>query len=234
MTETTSELRVVPLQMRRLVEDGLRQAIFDLRFKPGEALPDRVLCELFGASRSVVREAVRLLEAEGLITVQPNRSPFVTPISASEAEHIYEVRGVLEALAGEGFAVRAGAADRAALAAVFQRLAQMAPDAGQVALLAVKQEFYDILLRGCGNPLVRRMLDQILNRNRQLRAMSLSDPGRLAQTIAEIGQVMAAIACGDGAAAAAACRAHVREAGAVALRILRQREAQEESLSPLG
>jgi DNA-binding GntR family transcriptional regulator len=225
MNEHSGTLRVVPLQMRRLVEDGLRKAILDGRFKPGEHLPDRMLCELFGASRSVVREAVRLLEAEGLITVQPNRSPFVALISAAEASQIYEVRGVLEALAGEGFAVRATDAERDELRRVFDRLALMEPGAGQAALLAIKQEFYDILLRGCRNPLVARMLDQILNRNRQLRAMSLSDPGRLTHTIAEIRRVMDAIEHRDPEGAWDACRIHVRRAGAVALRILRERDA---------
>jgi DNA-binding GntR family transcriptional regulator len=231
MDEQTGALRVVPLPMRRLVEDGLRRAILDGRFKPGEHLPDRMLCELFGASRSVIREAVRLLEAEGLITVQPNRGPFVALISATEAAQIYEVRGVLEALAGEGFAVRATDAERQELRSVFERLAQMQPDASQSELLGIKQEFYDILQRGCRNPLVARMLDQILNRNRQLRAMSLSDPGRLTHTIAEIRRVMDAIEHRDPEGAWDACRIHVRRAAAVALRILRERDDAAETVT---
>jgi DNA-binding GntR family transcriptional regulator len=131
---------------------------------------------------------------------------------------------VLEALAGEGFAVRATDAERRKLRAVYARLANMKPGAGQAALLGIKQEFYDVLLQGCRNPLVTRMLDQILNRNRQLRAMSLSEPGRLARTIAEIKCVMDAIEQRDPEAAFTACRSHVREAASVALRILGQQE----------
>ena len=90
-----SSLKIIPRPVRQQVEDGLRDAIVSGRFAPGEHLPDRALCELFGTSRSVVREAVRLLEAEGLIIVHPNRGPFVATMSVAEATEIYEVRAAL-------------------------------------------------------------------------------------------------------------------------------------------
>lgn len=230
-------LRVVPQPMRRQVEEGLRNAIIAGRFAPGQHLPDRMLCEVFGASRSVVREAVRLLEAEALVVVVPNRGPFVAYLSSTEAAQIYEVRGVLEALAGEGFAIRATDAERAELRQVYERLAAAgeaamadgagpgeAEAAGRAALLAIKRDFYEVLLRGCRNPMVARMLDQMLNRNSQLRATSLSDPGRLPHTVAEIRRVVQAIEHRDPEGAWEACRHHVRRAAAVAVRILRERE----------
>jgi DNA-binding GntR family transcriptional regulator len=220
-------LRVVPQPMRRQVEEGLRNAIMNGRFAPGQHLPDRMLCELFGASRSVVREAVRLLEAEGLIVVVPNRGPFVAYLSSAEAAQIYEVRGVLEALAGEGFAVRATDEERAELRRIYEQLAAIDSETGRGQLLPIKREFYDVLLRGCRNPMVARMLDQMLNRNSQLRATSLSDPGRLPHTIAEIRRVVEAIEHRDPEGAWEACRYHVRRAAAVAIRILREREERE-------
>ncbi|HWX50933.1 MAG TPA: GntR family transcriptional regulator [Roseomonas sp.] len=219
-------LRVVPQPMRRQVEEGLRNAIISGRFAPGQHLPDRMLCELFGASRSVVREAVRLLEAEGLVVLVPNRGPFVAYLSSAEAAQIYEVRGVLEALAGEGFAIRATDAERAELRQVFERLAAAGPETDRMTLLAIKRDFYDVLLRGCRNPMVARMLGQMLNRNSQLRATSLSDPGRLPQTVAEIRRIVQAVEHHDPEGAWEACRLHVRRAAAVAVRILREREEQ--------
>ncbi|PHK95428.1 GntR family transcriptional regulator [Pseudoroseomonas rhizosphaerae] len=218
-------LRVVPRPMRKQVEEGLRDAIMTGRFAPGQHLPDRLLCELFGASRSVVREAVRLLEAEGLVTTYPNRGPFVSFLSPAEAEQVYEVRGVLEALAGEGFAQRASAGERAELRRVLEALAALPPrGADQAALLALKREFYEVLMRGCRNPLVARMFETIINRNAQLRATSLSDPGRLSGTVAELRRVVEAIEARDAAGAWQACRDHVRSAAEVALRILREHE----------
>ncbi|MFH5923117.1 GntR family transcriptional regulator [Roseomonas xinghualingensis] len=220
-------LRAAPQPMRRQVEEGLRNAIASGRFAPGQHLTDRMLCEVFGASRSVVREAVRLLEAEGLIVLVPNRGQFVAYLSSAEAAHIYEVRGVLEALAAEGFAIRATDAERAELRQIYEHLADVGPETDRMALLAIKRDFYAVLLRGCRNPLVARMLDQMLNRNSQLRATSLSDPARLPHTIRELRWVVEAIEHRDPEGAWEASRLHVRRAAAVALRILRGREERE-------
>lgn len=217
-------LRIVPQPMRKQVEDGLRAAIVNGRFAPGEHLPDRVLCDLFGASRSVVREAVRLLEAEGLVTVMPNRGPFVTSLSVAEAEQIYEVRGVLEALAGECFARNATEAERQELRAIWEELARSGETARREELLAIKRRFYDVMLAGARNPYVARMLDQLLNRNMQLRAMSLSDPGRLKWTIRELRRVIEAIERRDADEAFLACREHVQRAAETALRLLKARD----------
>jgi DNA-binding GntR family transcriptional regulator len=213
-------LKIVPKPVRRQVEDALREAIVTSRFLPGDHLPDRVLCEAFGTSRSVVREAVRLLEAEGLIVVYPNRGPFVAPIAFEEAREIYEVRAALESLAGAGFARHATPAQRAALRAVYEELRDHGPAASRQSLLVMKRRFYDILSQGCGNAYAARMLDRLLCRNAQLRATSLSSPDRLPRTIAEMGEIIEAIENRDPAAAASACRRHVEQAAAVALAIL--------------
>lgn len=221
-------LRVTPQPVRRQVEERLREAIIDGRFLPGDHLPDRKLCELFGVSRSVIREAVRLLEAEGLIELVPNRGPFVAYLSPADAAQVYEVRATLEALAGRGFAERASAEEIAELRAVFEELAAVRPGADRSAVLGIKRRFYDVLLRGCRNAYVARMLDQLLNRNTQLRATTLSDPERLPHTIAELRRIVEAMERRDGEGAWEACRDHVTEAARVALRILnRHAEAGE-------
>lgn len=220
MPATDMQLRITPKPVRQLVEDGLREAIVTGRFAPGEHLPDRMLCELFGASRTVVREAVRLLEAEGLVTVLPHRGPFVAVLPVAEAAQIYEIRGMLEALAGEGFASRASQADRDALRAVHAEMRTAADAAAPEALSALKRRFYEVLMRGCGNAYVPRMLAPLLSRITQLRLLSMAAPGRLPAMLAEIDAIVAAVERRDAEAAALACRAHVRQAGRIALAAL--------------
>jgi GntR family transcriptional regulator, trigonelline degradation regulator len=220
-----TSLKVVPQPVRRQVEDALRAAIVSGRFLPGEHLPDRLLCETFGTSRSVVREAVRLLEAEGLVIVHPNRGPFVAQLSVEEARDVYEVRAALEALAGEGFALRASDSERAALRAVYEELRGAQKEVSRDALLDIKRRFYEILTAGSRNVLATRMLERLLVRNSQLRATSLSSPNRLKKTVKELGTILAAIDRRDATATAAACRAHVQAAAEVAIGILKERDA---------
>jgi DNA-binding GntR family transcriptional regulator len=221
----TGSLRIVPTSLRSTVEDQIRQAIMIGELPPGLHLSDRMMCERFGVSRALVREAVRLLEAEGLVTVLPRRGPFVAFLTVAEAVQIYEVREALEALAGQGFAERASDAERAALRAVVVSLEACGASARRDELLDHKRAFYAILLQGCRNAYAARMLGLLLNRNTQLRATSLSAPDRLPNTIQELWRVVEAIEQRDGAGAAAACRDHVRAAAAVALRVLRERVA---------
>lgn len=219
--------RVTPQPVRRQVEERLREAIISSRFMPGEHLPDRLLCDLFGVSRGVIREAVRLLEAEGLIVVVPNRGPFVAFLSPAEATQVFEVRAVLEALAGQSFAERASAEEIAELRAVFEEIAATKPGTDRMALLGLKRRFYDVLLRGCRNDYVARMLDQLLNRISQLRATSLSDPNRLPVSITELRRIVEAVERRDREGAWKACREHVMQAAQVALRILNEQSSTE-------
>lgn len=226
------KLPVQPQPVRQQIEDQLRGAIISGAFAPGSHLSDRSLCEQFGVSRSIIREAVRLMEAEGLVTVIPYRGPFVAFLSAAEAAEVYEVRGVLEALAGQGFAERASDHERAELRQIYEELSVAGPGAGRAALLELKRRFYDVLLRGSRNAYVGRMLGHLLNRDAQLRATSLSDPGRLPQTVRELRRIVEAVERRDPDGAWRACREHVAAAAAVALRIIRQREADaQEALS---
>ncbi|WP_458095219.1 GntR family transcriptional regulator [Roseomonas sp. WA12] len=222
-----ASLRITPQPVRRQVEERLREAIISGRFMPGDHLSDRLLCDLFGVSRGVIREAVRLLEAEGLIDVVPNRGPFVAYLSPAEASQVYEVRAVLEALAGQGFAERASEDEIAELRAVFEEIAAARPGLDRVALLGLKRRFYDVLLRGCRNAYVARMLDQVLNRNTQLRATTLSDPERLPRTVTEIRRIVEAIERRDAEGTWQACRDHVTQAARVALRILNQQASEK-------
>lgn len=225
LTGSGAPRRVEPMPVRRQVEDALRDAIVTGHYPPGTHLPDRVLMETFGASRQIIREAIRLLEAEGLVEQRPHRGPIVATLTAEEAEEIYAVRAELEGLVAHEFARKASESDRATLREVFDRLSQAGADDSKEAILAIKQQIYHVLLAGCGNAYASRMLMTILHRNRQLRAYSLSAPRRLKHTIEEMRAIVEAIERKDAEGAAAACRLHVQKAAGAALQVLRAQEA---------
>lgn len=204
----------VAAPLREQVLDVLRQAILDFRLKPGQRLIERELIEQTGVSRTTIREVLRQLAAEGLVTTIPQKGAIVVVPSAQEAADLYEVRASLEALAGRRFVHHASDAQVKALRRSFKEIERLAkrrqPDTQ--AMLAAKDEFYDVLLEGAGNQAIRNTLDSLRARVRFLRATSLSQPNRLSGTIVEIRAIVEAAEARDADAMAAACEHHVTQA----------------------
>src|SRR6201996_2074662 len=105
--------------VRTQVAENLRQAILSRQFQPGQRLVERGLVEATRASRASVREALRELAAEGLVTSIPNKGTAVTEVTRDEARQLYELRSGLEALAGRLFVERATAAEVSELERAF-------------------------------------------------------------------------------------------------------------------
>lgn len=214
--------------LRVLVEEQLRKAIVVGRFKPGDRLIERELCDLFGVGRTSVREALRQLEAEGLVTSYPHRGPVVSKIDVEEARQLYDVRGLLEGYCGRRFAEYGTAAAVEALREAYAAFTEAAEGADREALIASKTAFYDRLMAGGGNVVVRRMLESLHNRITLLRMTSMTQPGRIRESVAEVGAIVAAIASGDPDAADAACRDHIERAASAAIaRLSKEAEAAD-------
>src|ERR1700692_1699988 len=98
------DLRVAPVSVQSQVVAKLREAIFSGIFGPGEKLSEPALCRDLGVSRTSIREALRSLAAEKLVTIVPNRGPSITRISWEEDDAIYQGRALLE---GEAMALLA-------------------------------------------------------------------------------------------------------------------------------
>ena len=204
--------------LRQQVVGSLREAVAEGRFLPGDRLVERELCELLGVSRTCLREALRELENDGIVTSLPNRGVVVSTIGARDAREIYEMRAVLEGLLAERFARLASSAQMAELEHSVEALAQ-AYETG-AGLLQAKRLFYEALMAGADHDLAASMLRSIQLRASQLRVMTLSDPDRSRHSIAEIRLLLKAIKKRDPEAAQAAARKHVQNAGTLALRLL--------------
>src|SRR5260370_3043321 len=115
MQNSPIKVTLEPIGLREKPTQVLRDAILNLHFRPGQKLVERALCEGTGVSRTCIREALRHLEAEGLVSRLPNRGTIVAEVGADEARQIYESRAVLEAAMAHHFAERADAEDFAML-----------------------------------------------------------------------------------------------------------------------
>jgi DNA-binding GntR family transcriptional regulator len=202
--------------------DNLRQAIIERQFAPGQRLIERELVELTGVSRTSVREALRELAAEGLVTAVPNKGTVVASVSAEEARQLYEVRSVLEALAGRLFVQHASQTQRTALVKALQRIERLAAKGAPV--LAAKDSFYDVLFEGGGNDALRTVVAGLHARVSLLRWLSLSVPGRPTESLGELRAIVDAVLANDADGAACACSRHVEQAGRVGLQALAEQD----------
>jgi DNA-binding GntR family transcriptional regulator len=199
--------------LRERVLEVLQEEILELRLRPGQRLIERELVERLGVSRTTVREVLRQLAAEGLVTTIPQRGAIVAVPSPADAAEVYEVRAVLEGLAARRFAERAGPEDVRELRAAFAAMVEAHRAAPEPRLLLrAKTRFYDTLLEGAGNATARVLLEGLQARVAVLRAATLASPGRPERSLAEIRAIVEAIEAGDAAAAEAASVRHVERA----------------------
>jgi GntR family transcriptional regulator, trigonelline degradation regulator len=226
--DLTSRVERVNAPLREQVLDVLRREIVELRLQPGQRLVERELIERLGVSRTTVREALRELAAEGLVTSIPQKGSIVAVPSMKEASEVYEVRALLEGAAARQFAERASEVHVAALKGAFFAIASAANDDDPKALLIAKDAFYEVLFDGCDNSIIRQVIGGLHARVAVLRAASLQVSGRPAESVREIGAILEAVEKRDGEAAATAASFHVRQAAATLFRRLGDRTQIEE------
>jgi DNA-binding GntR family transcriptional regulator len=210
LVDLSQRIGRVAAPVREQVLDLLREAIVEQRLPPGHRLIERELVEQIGVSRTTVREVLRQLAAEGLVTTIPQKGAIVAMPSPEEAAELYEVRAALEGLAARRFVAHASDSQVAALRAAFEHVEQVTVEGGDIrAMLHAKDRFYDVLFKGSGNRSVYAILSGLQARVSVLRSHSLSRPGRPAQAVAEIRAIVEAVEACDAAAAARACELHL-------------------------
>jgi len=222
--------------LRQQVLDTLRQAIIDGRLAPGARLTERELTEMLGVSRTVVREALRSLEAEGLVHVIPNKGPVVRELSRAEAEDLYQIRAVLEGLAARLFVQHASAEQVGQLAKALDVVVEAYESGDATRVLDTKNRFYDVLFEGAGSETLSSMLATLHARIWRWRALGLTHPGRSSdrsqESIAHLRDMLSAISARDAEAAERITRDEANRAAHEVMRLLASGNADGGKRSP--
>jgi DNA-binding GntR family transcriptional regulator len=206
--------------LRELTVERLRDAILNFQFEAGERLVERSLCEKLGVSRTVVREALRHLEAEGLVETLPQQGPAVAKPDISDAAQVYEIRALLEAEAARTAAQMADSSDIARLTAANTAIQAAFAEGTTRDVLKATTDFYELLFTIAGKSVAWQLVQGLNARINYLRAMTISRPNRAADANAEMTRIIEAIARRDGKAAAKASFDHIEKVKRLAMAAL--------------
>jgi GntR family transcriptional regulator, trigonelline degradation regulator len=228
LTRPLSALAAIPKSaapLRRQVLDELRQSIIAGRLNPGQRLVERELIEMMGVSRTVIREALRQLESEGLVAIIPNKGPVVRTLTVEEARDLYAIRAVLEGFAARLFVEQA---DDGQIARLEQALSvvEKAYESGDAdRMLDTKNSFYEALFEGAKSSTLSSMIGMLHGRIYRWRALGLTHPKRSVErdreSMKNLRAVLQAIRVRDAALAEKTLREEVSKAGAEVNRLLK-------------
>lgn len=223
MNSPLADLKIeqMPPTLRDLVQDRMRAAIIAGRFASGERLVERTLCEQLGVSRTVVREVIRYLEAEGLVEILAGKGPAVARLDWDQARQIYDIRLLLEQSAARSCALRADAGVKAGLQAALSGIgAAFAAGETQGGLLVATQGFYQVIFHAAGQHIAWDIVQRLNGRISRLRALTLATKERNVSGQARMARICAAITANDPEAAARAVHDHLTEAAGLARALL--------------
>ena len=210
MNAPVSHSRLKPRPLYEEVAELLRQRIFAGKandMEPGAWIDELKLAQEYGISRTPLREAIKVLAAEGLVTMKMRRGAYVTEVNAKDLRDVFHLMAVLEADAAGNAASTATAAQLQALEALHQQLEKAAGD--RVKFFQLNEAFHVKLLEVANNRWAVQMVADLRKVMKLNRAQSLLKAGRIEESLVEHAAIMAALKKRDAPAAQAAMRAHI-------------------------
>ncbi len=211
-------MRVVHNSLHEQVADTLRQEIFNGILAPGSFVDEAVLCVRLEISRTPLREALKVLTAEGLVRHEPRRGCFVNEVTEQDLDEIFPVIALLEGRCAHEAALHANNADLEALEALHDKLQKAARNKRIVDYYEANYAIHEAIITLANNRWLAQVIGDLRKILKLARLQQLHAPGRLEQSLSEHLAVFAALKARDGEGAEVAMRTH----------LTRQREALRE------
>ncbi|MCV2361027.1 GntR family transcriptional regulator [Paucibacter sp. TC2R-5] len=202
----TTPLKLAPRALYQEVAERLRQQIFGRELEPGAWIDELKLCAELGISRTPLREALKVLAAEGLVTMKVRRGAYVTEMSERDVREAYQLLALLESDAAARVALNATGSELGELQLLHEQLEQQAQE--RDAFFAANEQFHLRLLEIEGNRWRQQIVTDLRRVMKLNRHHSLFKQGRLAESLQEHRALVQALMQRQGDAAARLMRAH--------------------------
>lgn len=188
----------------------LREMIVDSDLAPGVKIPEKELCERFGVSRTPLREALKVLASEGLVTLTPNRGASASLITIEDLEEVFPVMGALEALAGELACQNMTVREIASVRSLHKRMMVHYRQGQLKPYFQLNQSIHEAILVGSRNNSLITMYRSLAGRVRRARYIANMSRKRWDQAVAEHEEIIAALEARDGAQLADILKRHLQ------------------------
>ena len=186
-----------PRPLYEEVAERLRTSIFSHEFAPGDWVDEQALAIQYGISRTPMREAIKVLASEGLITMKMRRGAYVTEVSKSDLSQIFTVLALLEGQACREVAKIATEKELEDLDTLHLKLERSAADRDLDLFFAINQQFHDKIQEICANPWMQRVILDLRKVLKLQRRDSLSKRGRLESSLIEHRKILSALLARD-------------------------------------
>jgi DNA-binding GntR family transcriptional regulator len=191
------------------VAERLREQIFSHELAPGSWLDEQSLAIAFGISRTPMREAIKVLASEGLVTTKMNKGAYVTEVDRRDLEQIFTVLSLLEGQAAKETALKASEAQLTQLDNLHHRLEKAAADRDLEQFFEINVKFHELIQEIAGNKWMNGVIEDLRKVLKLQRRDSLSRSGRLLSSLIEHREILQAILKRDATAAELAMRKHL-------------------------
>jgi DNA-binding GntR family transcriptional regulator len=198
-----------------------REMIVDGELQAGAPLPEKMLCETFGVSRTPLREAFKILASEGLIELRSHRTPVVTPVNRDEIANIFAIMVALDGVAGLQAATLATDEDVARLDTMHERLVALHREASRAAYFRLNQDIHIEITKLAANPALLNIWTTLSANIYRARATANYDAKRWMESVQEHETFMALLRARDAQGFAASLSAHTRKTGDAVLAALK-------------
>ena len=212
--------------------DRLRSLIVRGDLAPGVAILETQLSEELGISRTPLREALKLLAAEGLLELRSNRSAQIAPLRPAEIDEIFEVISAIEGIAAQLAASRMTNQELRRLSQLQDRMEAHHDEGRLDEYFKINQEIHSFIIASAKNAVLKSTHDTLLARAERARYFALSSRSRWDESVHEHRQILKALEKRDGAAAARALTQHVLRTGRAVNEELRLREKKRLKATP--
>ena len=200
--------RLLPRALYEEVAELLRQQIFRRELEPGSWIDELKIADQFGISRTPLREALKVLAAEGLVTMKVRRGAYVTEVSEQDLRDVYHLLSLLESDAAGEVARHASTDEIEELAVLHAQLERVATPADTEAFFAVNEAFHMRILEIANNRWRNQMVADLRKVMKLNRHNSLLKTGRIHESLVEHRAIMEALTSRNAEATMARMRAH--------------------------